>query len=212
MDRWDSTWQVVCLIAIPTMVSAGCSDSSESIQRDVAGPTDTTPSSSDTRRNSDVGVSDVEDSRDTREPDTSRPLPDTADVTTLEDTGPRDTASDAGDGVSDTANRSDATDIEPVEDGGGFDVSNDTSPLPKDTSRSDTSRTDVRPDTTEFQDTGGTSDAGFKCPPANEFRGLCSPTLYCCKNETLGETCQYGNPCEVPEVLADDPEWICEPC
>jgi hypothetical protein len=93
------------------------------------------------------------------------------------------------------------------------DVDTDTEP-PSDTDKAtDTSdsRTDTEdatiippPDGSERRDTSD-EDVGFVCPAPREIRGVCGSPVYCCKNKELQKKCQYGQGCEIPETIDQDP-------
>lgn len=200
------------LIAVSAMIIAGCSDSSGSAKRDIGEPTDRAPPQLDARPGSDTEDSPSEDTSEVGHPDAPEPVPDADDVSSPEDTALQDTVTDTEDTTTDTSSPTDASDTHPPEDTGESDVAYDPGQIQRDADIMDASNPDVRLDTEEFRDTDDTSKDRFRCPEASEFRGVCSLALSCCENETLGERCQYGNPCEIPEVLEDDPEWVCEPC
>lgn len=200
------------LIAISAMIIAGCSDSSQSAEQDVGEPTDHAPTHLDARPGSDTEDPPPEDTREVGHPDAPEPVSDADDVSSPEDTGLQDTVTDTEDTTADTSGPPDASDTHTPQDTGESDVAYDAGQIQRDADTTDASDPDVRPDTEEFRDTDDTSKDRFRCPEASEFRGVCSLTLSCCENEILDERCQYGNPCEIPEVLEDDPEWVCEPC
>jgi len=205
----QTIWTAAVLAS--TFILVGCSSSeSSSDQHSDSDPPDTKVDRLDTGMDAEsADIAHGTDIRDATPRDTDS-APSDIDRT---DTAPTDAARDVGDGsevdsgspvdASDTRGR---TDAKPDVDTGSLRADTDTGPP-------DVS--DVSPDldTGESRDTTKRRpDTGPKCPPDREFRGLCSPTLYCCTNEALDWKCQYGSPCAVPEVLHDDPEWTCETC